>query len=466
MQRSPRRVQKLTRQLADAEIRHALELGVARVVWDSELKGFGLKVQPSGSARLVVRYLANGRVDSKSQRELRIGPYPALPLTTARAMASKTLVDVLMGADPVRERKDAREAATMDEAFPDWLASLNGKLKAATLAEYERQWLKVIQPALGSVPVRDVAEDDLQRLHAKMRQTPTMADRVRARLHTFFRWCERSGLRPRHSNPTEFVARNGDTEKERYLHKEEIVRLLEALDLAETTGLPTATHLKGKKSGASKQRPSRARHGARRYTLSKPRPSGSKRKAKEDGEASKVAPMNPVAIAALRFAVFSGFRESEVLSLRWDAVNFDDKVVLLADTKTGASRRDLSDTALEILRRQQAVVGNPFVFPGKKHGAHLKESRHVWYAVREAAKLDDVRLHDLRHTFASVMISAGASLPETGKALGHKDYKSTQRYAKLFGEPVRKAAQRAADDMLAWQRGTDTPVTPIRKQGA
>ena len=95
-----------------------------------------------------------------------------------------------------------------------------------------------------------------------------------------------------------------------------------------------------------------------------------------------------------------------------------------------------------------------------------KEPREIAAQVVAAAKLDDVRLHDLRHTFASVMISAGASLPETGKALGHKDYKSTQRYAKLFGEPVRKAAQRAADDMLAWQRGTDTPVTPIRKQGA
>lgn len=261
-----------------------------------------------------------------------------------------------------------------------------------------------------------------------------MANRVIGALSAFFAWCEARGLRPAGSNPTVGLERFPEVERERFLSAEELGRLSAALRTAETVGLMPAKRLRkaSTNDGKKKHRPKKA-------------------------DLPRVA--DPVAVAAIRFLVFSAFREQEALSLRWDAVDFDRSAVLLGDSKTGKSARPLGAPALDVLA--SLAREGEFVFPGAVPGQPRKEVKRLWYAAREAAGLGDVRLHDLRHTMASFAVSGGASLPLVAALLGHKDTKSTQRYAHLFDEAKRATADRAAGDIHAAMQGQSTEVRSL-----
>ncbi len=456
--KAPKRVANLNRRLVDAEIAAARRTGKATVLWDATARGFGLRVQPNGRARFVLRYRFGGLADAKSQREYKLGGYPELSLSFARQRAAETLLYVMDGGDPARDKQQRREAESMTEAIGRWLDKLaNSDMKPGTLKEYRRLWTRDIQPTLGELRAELVGEDDVRRLLEKMADRKVTANRVRARLHSFFGWCEDEHIRGRHTNPVTGVDSFEEKSSERFLQPSQIQALFTSLDRASTAeGLPVPPSLKGKKRGKVKARKSRSKPGARKYVLKAPRRPRTPYARAVD---PKRRPMNPVAIAALRFLVFSGWREQEALTLRWDAVDYERGAAALADTKTGKSWRPLSDVALDVLKQQAPVPGNPHVFVGAKVGEPLKEIRHVWYAVRHAAGLAGVRLHDLRHTFASVMVSGGSSLPVIGSALGHKDHKSTQRYAKLMSGAVREASQRAGDSMLEMARAGAAPLT-------
>ena len=166
-------------------------------------------------------------------------------------------------------------------------------------------------------------------------------------------------------------------------------------------------------------------------------------------------PANPSAAAALRLLIFTGWRETEALTLRWDAVNFETSTATLEDTKAGRSVRSLSAPALELITAQPRLDGSAFVFPGKISGKPLQEIQRIWYAVRHAAGLDDVRLHDLRHSVASTAAAQGHSLYLIGKLLGHKYLRSTARYAHLADE-----ARRAMADSVAGAIGNALSARP------
>ena len=173
--------------------------------------------------------------------------------------------------------------------------------------------------------------------------------------------------------------------------------------------------------------------------------------AKESGK--PLHPANPFAIAAIRFLLLTGWRESEALTLKWTDVNLDRGTATLPDTKTGRSQRVLGAPARLLLSNLPRVGESPFVFPGAAAEKPLTEISRVWYAVRAAATLDDVRLHDLRHSFASVSASSGGSLLLIGKLLGHKDTATTSRYAHLLDDPVREAADTASNMLTEWLAG-------------
>jgi integrase len=154
--------------------------------------------------------------------------------------------------------------------------------------------------------------------------------------------------------------------------------------------------------------------------------------------AAGVQPANPVTVSALRFLMLTGWREKEALTLRWDAVDFSRGVVTLENTKAGRSTRPIPAPALALLAEQSRIEGSPYVFPGRLQGKPLQEIQRIWYAVRTAAGLEGVRLHDLRHSVASIAAAQGHSLYMIGKLLGHKDQRSTARYAHL-AEDARKA---------------------------
>jgi integrase len=156
-----------------------------------------------------------------------------------------------------------------------------------------------------------------------------------------------------------------------------------------------------------------------------------------------------VAVAALRFLLLTGWREGEAVSLKWSEVDFSRGVATLQDTKTGRSARHLGAPALALLADLPRLAGSPCVFPGSKPGTSFTDLGRLWDAVRHAAGLEDVRLHDLRHSFASVAAASGLSLPVIGALLGHRGVATTQRYAHLGDDPRKRAADKVAQRVAA-----------------
>ena len=198
-----------------------------------------------------------------------------------------------------------------------------------------------------------------------------------------------------------------------------------ALTSAETVGMPPApTRRRKRKTGVtSKHRP----------------------KSVDD-----LKPANLFAVAAIRFLLLSGWREMEALNLRWNEIDTARRVATLPDTKTGRSIRPLGAPALALLDALPRIAESPYVFPGRAPEKPLVEINRVWYAVRLAAGLEDVRLHDLRHSFASAVASSGGSLLIIRALLGHKDTSTTAKYAHLFEDPVKATADATANQISGW----------------
>lgn len=406
-------------------------------VWDDELRGFGVRVtEHAGTVRraYVVGYRPPGR---RTFRRHTLGAHGTLTLDEARRLARRLLADVLDGEDPAEERRRLRGRRTLSQLGEAYLRDVALRAKPTTAREYARLWKTAVVPTLGAHPVADVTRSDVTRLHRQLHATPYQANRVLALLGAFFRYAEGEGARPPGSSPTRGVRRFPESNRERFLTPAEVAQLGEALATAEATGLPPA--------------PTRRR------------PLGTRRPKRTSVPGTALRPANPFSVAALRLLLLTGCREREILTLRWDAVDLERGFLRLADTKTGRSVRPLGAAAAELLDALPRVAGSPFVFPGARDGKPLQDVSRLWYAVRLAAGLPDVRLHDLRHSFAAVSASGGDSLLVTRALLGHRHVATTQRYAHLADDPVKAAADRAAGSLAAWLQGRETTVTPIRK---
>jgi integrase len=149
----------------------------------------------------------------------------------------------------------------------------------------------------------------------------------------------------------------------------------------------------------------------------------------------------PMAIAAIRLLIFTGARLSEILTLKWEYVRWEIGALLLPDSKTGFKAIQLSAPARQLLEAIPVVDGNPHVIIGKKRGQRFVGLQSIWERIRDEAALPDVRLHDLRHSFASVGAAAGLGLPIIGALLGHSDMATTHRYAHLAADPLKAAAE-------------------------
>jgi integrase len=387
-------------------------------VWDTELRGFGVKCTPLGRRVFLVQYRPLGGRRSVTKR-LTLGQYGQLTPEAARQAAREVLGEVAAGADPGVDRSARREALTVGEAASLFLEDVDAKKKARTAYEYRRQMEGEIVPALRTVKVKDVARAQVSRIHHAGRDRPYAANRTLALASVFFSWCERHGHREQGTNPCRGIERYRERARERFLTAEELARLGATLTKAERDGiLPATKH---------RQRP-------HSIATAKHRPKG----------ADTPRPANPFAIAAIRFLMLSGFREQEALSLRWDSIDFARGLATLSDSKNGRSVRNLGAPALALLSELPRDEARPYVFPGRVSGARLVEIKRVWEAVREEASLSDVRLHDLRHSFASVAASGGASLPLIGALLGHRNVATTQRYAHLADDPRKHVADSTA----------------------
>jgi integrase len=271
-----------------------------------------------------------------------------------------------------------------------------------------------VEHAIRAVREGKTARDEKTRRHGRriVRGGPVAANRTLALLRTMFNLAERWGLRPDHSNPCRHVKKFPERNRERFLTRDELVRLGEALAEAEASGRES-----------------------------------------------------PAAIAALRLLLFTGCRVSEILGLRWAHVDFERGCLRLPESKTGAKVVHLAAPALKVLQGVPRRGRNPYVFRSSRPGKRLADLKGPWHRIRNAAELPDMRLHDLRHSFASVGAAAGLSLPMIGKMLGHKQAATTQRYAHLASDPVKQAVETVAGTIAGVLKGQPAAdVVPLRER--
>ena len=357
-----------------------------REVWDDELKGFGIRVHPTGRKVFIVMTRVQGR-----QVRVTIGQHGAFTVAGARDRAVEIIAKARAGEDPSPRRNGAREdvtVRTLCRRFLDDYVSVH--CKPRTLEDYGHSVNGFILPKLGAFRVNDVRRDHVAALHHDMRTTPYQANRTLAVLSKMFNLAELWEIRADGSNPCRHVKRYKERRRERFLSDAEYVRLGEALRDAERTEMPSA-------------------------------------------------------VAAIRLLMLTGCRLSEILTLRWDYVEMETGRLCLPDSKSGAKIVHLGEPALAVLREIQRAEGNPWVIVGRRRGRHLADLQTTWRRIRAQADLDDVRIHDLRHSFASGGLLVGEGLPMIGKLLGHTQVQTTARYAHLAADPVKAAADRISE---------------------
>jgi integrase len=374
------------------------------IVWDEAIPGFGVRVFPSGRKSYLIQYRSQ-----KRSRRFALGNCNVVKPLKARKKAQSLLAGVRDGKDPAQERLEGLAAPTVADLAVRFLRDHSAKKK--TGSEDRRNLEKDILPVLGRHLVKSVTCQDIDKLHAAIgERAPIQANRVIAAVNTMFRMAERWEMRPEGTNPCRHVKRFRENHRERYLSEVELARLGTAIREIEAEG----------STGAG-------------------------------------------AIAAIRLLILTGARSGEIRGLRWDEVDSEAGVLRLHDSKTGPKTIRLGAAAVEILagvERKHPVC----VFPGRR-GTKPIELKSAWERVRAQAGLKDVRLHDLRHTYASTGVNGGASLPVIGALLGHSRPQTTHRYAHLSDDPIREASERIDSNIAAALDGKPlAEVVPIERR--
>ena len=371
---------RITKRTVDALEPHERE----RVVWDDDIKGFGVRVHPSGRKVFIVKTRFQGRAI-----KMTIGPHGAVSAHYARKRAAEIITEARAGKDPKIRKANAPTMRALGKRFLEEYVPLHCRPSTAT--EYRRSVELFINPRIGKLRVPDVQRSDVAALHHDLRETPYQANRTLGVLSKMFSLAELWDIRPDGSNPCLHVKRYKEEKRERFLSDAEYQHLGEALREIEQEGSETEA-----------------------------------------------------AIAAIRLLMLTGCRLSEIQKLRWEHIDLEAGELRPPDTKTGAKVVHLGDPAIAVLKGIARSDENPWVIAGRKPGSYLTDLQHPWRRIRARAGLDDVRIHDLRHSFASGGLLVGEGLPMIGKLLGHTQVQTTARYAHLANDPVKAAANRIA----------------------
>jgi integrase len=379
---------KITKRAVDALVAKTC---AEAVLWDEEIKGFGVRVRSGGAKTYILQYRA-GTGRRAPLRKLTIGKHgsPWTP-TTARTEAKRLLGLVAAGDDPAHRRTEERETLTLSDLCDLYLSEGVAHKKASTLRADRGRIMHHIKPLLGQRRVDKIAREDIERMLVEVQagktalpapkkgerrpgSIPTGGSGVAAQcvalMSTLLAFAV--ARRFREDNPALGIKKPRARKMERFLSEQELAQLATALT--------------------------------------------------ED----VIRTGNPYPAAAIKLLLLTGARKGEILGLQWQHVDFDRKCLRLPDSKTGAKVVYLNAPSLEILVNLPRVSNNTHVFPGKQEkNRPLGGMDKVWFRVRAAAGLKDVRLHDLRHSFASIGVAGGISLPVIGALLGHKHAATT-----------------------------------------
>lgn len=379
-QMTQHRTALITKTLVDA-------MRVGDILHDTAFAGFGARRQAKA-----VSFFFKGRLGGGKQRWVTIGQY-GRPWTvdSARKEAIR-----FVGTPPPTKEEKAEQVAKQKQETPlsfaevaeTFLATHGTKLKPRTLVQYRRLMRDKLLPAFEGLALNEITRTVVDGAHSGWNVTPRDANHALSVLSKLMNWAEDQGYRVDGSNPCRRVVQFKTEPKERFLTKEELERLgsvLVKVEREQSVGL--------------------------------------------------------FALAAIRLLILTGARLSEILTLEWSFVDYERRALLLPDSKTGKKSIPLNDAAILILKAIPKYQGNSYVIVGNRHGKHLVNLHKPWIAIRAEAGLEDVRLHDLRHTYASVAVASGGSLPMIGKMLGHSQTQTTERYAHLTDDPVQKLAQ-------------------------
>jgi len=357
-------------------------------IWDSALPGFGIRAKPSG----VKTYLLQYRNQFGRSKRMSIGRVGQLTLDQARKEATRLRGAISLGRDPAQEKIETRSGDTVKDLAKRYMDEhCKGRCKESTITAHE--WLldKLILPKFGAIKVKELQSSEINRYHQSLRSTPYNANRTLGLLKAMLNKAEQWDLLPANGNPASIIKPFTEKKRQRFLSGEEFKTLFQTVD-----------------------------------------------------ELERLKVIGTYQAAAVRLLALTGCRLSEILTLEWTSVDLTNKRLLLEKHKTdkkGAKAIPINSVALNILNALPRQKKNEFVIVGREPGTHLINLQKPWRRIRKRAGLDDVRLHDLRHSFASAAASAGIPLQIIGGMLGHSSPQTTSRYAHLSQDPIHQASE-------------------------
>jgi integrase len=419
--------QRITKRTVDALKPKAGEF----TIWDDTVSGFGVRVRPTGTKSYVVVYRA-GSGRGAPVRRYTIAAVGKLAPERARAKAKGILGSVAHGHDPAGQKTTERGTPTVAELADRFMTEhVEPKRKAGTAAFYRDILDRTVKPAVGTTKADKLTRQQIAKLHSTLASTPFQANRVLAVVSSMYAFAGRAGIVSEGTNPARGIDKFAESRRERFLTSEELARLGSTIREAETIGIPWTV---------DNSKPT-AKH------LPKP--------------AKRFTKIDPLAAAALRLLLFTGCRLREILNLRWENVDLERGLLFLPDSKSGKKTIILNAPALTVLNGIDRV--GSYVVPGADPERPRPDLKRPWHAMIAQADLQGVRLHDLRHTYASFGAGGGLGLPIIGRLLGHTQPSTTARYAHLDNDPLRRASEAIAGRISAAMNSNGKGlVVPLR----
>ena len=365
-------------------------------IWDDVLKGFGVRISPHGKKTFIVQYRHNKRT-----QRVRIGHYGSSTVFEARRDARILLGEIAKGRSPAKHLRENRNSPTLAFVADRFMREhVQVRLKPTTQSDYKHNLKAYILPVLGVRQVSSINHQDVHDLHQKMSKTPIQANRTVSVLSKIFNMSEKWGYRQNSSNPCTQIERYKEVRRHRFLDQQELSQLWDALEAFEQNRM-----------------------------------------------------ISFYAVQAFRLLILTGCRLGEIRTLKWEYVKGNR--VEFPDTKTGYKRVPFNRDAMLVLSRITKQANNPYVICGSVEGQPIINLQKSWRRVRTRAGLDDVRIHDLRHTFASHAVMNGTPLAIVSKLLGHSQIATTMRYAHLADAELLEATNNVGSFLSHGPRKSD-----------